>query len=91
MRRLILIAALCLGSSAWAQNAAPAAESAMGVKSANIFQLAPDADADPKYKEQSNAERGKVQPGNNAPVWRQVGQGVTGYRPTPGWPMACKM
>jgi len=46
----------------------------MGVKSANVFQLAPGADADPKYKEQTNAERGQVQPGNNAPVWRQVGR-----------------
>lgn len=24
-------------------------------------------------------------------IRKPVGQGVTGYRPTPGWPMACKM
>ncbi len=49
-----------------------------GIQSANIFQIAPDADTDPNYMNQSNAERRQVQPGNNAPVWRQVGQGVTG-------------
>ncbi len=84
MRRFILMCAcLVFGASAWAQNAPPADASVAGVKSANIFQIAPDADSDPKYKDQSNAERGKVQPGNNAPVWRQVGQGVTGYSSLP--------
>jgi formate dehydrogenase subunit gamma len=58
---------------------AAAADNSLGVKSANIFQIAPGADADPKYKDQTNAERGQVQPGNNAPMWRAVGQGVTGY------------
>ena len=83
MHRFILICAALLASTAvWAQSA-PAADAAAGVKSANIFQLAPDADSDPKYKDQSNAERGRVQPGNNAPVWRQVGQGVTGYSSLP--------
>jgi formate dehydrogenase subunit gamma len=81
MYRFILICAWLLTSvAASAQNAPPAAE---GVKSANIMQLAPDADSDPKYKDQSNAERTQVQPGNNAPVWRQVGQGVTGYSSLP--------
>ena len=83
MRRLILMcASLLLGASAWAQSAPAADSAALGVKSANILQLT-DADSDPKYKEQSNAERGKVQPGNNAPMWRQVGQGVTGYSSLP--------
>jgi len=82
MLRFILIGAWLLGSAAaWAQNAPPA--DAPGVKSANIFQIAPDADSDPKYKQQTNAERGKVQPGNNAPMWQQVGQGVTGYSSLP--------
>ena len=54
-----------------------------GVQSQNIFQVKPDASADPKYAEQSNGERMKVQPGNNAPMWRQVGQGVTGYSSLP--------
>ncbi len=84
MHRLILIGAWLLASaSAWAQNAPPAAAPAAGVKSANIFQIAPDADSDPKYKSQTNAERAQVQPGNNAPMWGQVGQGVTGYTSLP--------
>ena len=83
MRRLIFTLALSwLALGALAQTAAPA-DSAAGVKSANIFQIAPGADADPKYKDQTNAERGQVQPGNNAPMWRQVGQGVTGYSSLP--------
>ncbi len=43
----------------------------------------PDASAEPGYAAQSNAERAKVQPGNNAPIWRQVGEGVTGYSSLP--------
>ncbi len=88
MRRLIITLSLswfALGAAAQAvaPAAAPAADAAGGVKSANIFQIAPGADADPKYKDQTNAERGQVQPGNNAPMWRQVGQGVTGYSSLP--------
>ena len=83
MRRLILMcASLLLGASAWAQNAPAADSAAMGVKSANILQLT-DADSRPDYKDQTNAQRGQVQPGNNAPMWRQVGQGVTGYSSLP--------
>lgn len=84
MHRFILIGAWLLAcATAWAQNAPPADASVGGVKSANVFQIAPDADSDPKYKDQTNAERSQVQPGNNAPVWRQVGQGVTGYSSLP--------
>jgi len=86
MRRLIItlgLSWLALGAAAQAVAPAAPAEAAAGVKSANIFQVAPDADADPKYKEQTNAQRGQVQPGNNAPMWRQVGQGVTGYSSLP--------
>ena len=54
-----------------------------GIKSANIFEVKPDADADPNYANQTNAERAKVQPGNNAPIWRQVGTGVTGFSSLP--------
>ncbi len=83
MRRLILMcASLLLGASVWAQNAPAADSAAMGVKSANILQLT-DADSRPDYKDQTNAQRGQVQPGNNAPMWRQVGQGVTGYSSLP--------
>ena len=65
--------------------AAPQAAKAAvpGVQSANIFSIAPDASTDPKYADQNNGERNKVQPGNNAPIWRQVGAGATGYSSLP--------
>lgn len=90
-----LVCALVIGAcAAWApamaQPTAPAtAEAAApaptvgGVQSQNIFQVKPDASADPGYADQTNGERAKVQPGNNAPMWRQVGQGVTGYSSLP--------
>jgi formate dehydrogenase subunit gamma len=60
---------------------APAA--AGGIQGQNIFEVKPDASADPNYARQTNGERAKVQPGNNAPMWRQVGSGVTGYSSLP--------
>jgi formate dehydrogenase subunit gamma len=54
-----------------------------GIKGQNIFDVKPDASVEPGYTTQSNAERAKVQPGNNAPLWRQVGAGVTGYSSLP--------
>jgi formate dehydrogenase subunit gamma len=54
-----------------------------GIQAQNIFEVKPDASADPNYAKQSNGERAKVQPGNNAPLWRQVGEGVTGYSSLP--------
>lgn len=54
-----------------------------GIQGQNIFEVRPDASADPNYDKQTNAERAKVQPGNNAPMWRQVGQGVTGLSSLP--------
>ncbi|MEY4980341.1 MAG: hypothetical protein RLZZ352_2611 [Pseudomonadota bacterium] len=63
---------------------APAATAATaGIRSANIFEIAPDASTDPNYANQTNAERKQVQPGNNAPMWRDVGKGVTGYSSLP--------
>lgn len=63
---------------------APVAPSAAaGIQGQNIFEVKPDADADPGYAKQTNAERAKVQPGNNAPIWRQAGQGMTGYSSLP--------
>lgn len=63
---------------------APAVAAAKGgIQSANIFEVKPDASADPKYASQTNAQRARVQPGNNAPMWRQVGSGVTGYSSLP--------
>jgi formate dehydrogenase subunit gamma len=66
-----------------AMSAPAAAAPTGGIQSANIFEVKPDADADPNYAKQTNAERAKVQPGNNAPIWRQVGTGVTGYSSLP--------
>ena len=68
--------------------AAPAATAAPepaagGIRGQNIFEVKPEASADPNYANQTNGERMKVQPGNNAPMWRQVGQGVTGYSSLP--------
>lgn len=62
---------------------AAASADAGAVKSQNILDVKPDASAEPGYATQTNAERAKVQPGNNAPMWRQVGAGVTGYSSLP--------
>lgn len=74
----------------WAQTPAPApapapaAPVAQGaIKSQNIFEVRPDASTEAGYAEQNNGERAKVQPGNNAPMWRQVSSGVTGYSSLP--------
>jgi len=69
-------------AAAPAPGAQPAAATG-GIRSANIFEIAPDADKAPNYAAQSNAERKQVQPGNNAPMWREVGDGVTGYSSLP--------
>jgi formate dehydrogenase subunit gamma len=61
--------------------AAPAQQG--GIKSQNIFDVKPDASEEPGYATQTNAEREKVQPGNNAPMWRAVGAGVTGHSSLP--------
>jgi len=85
--------ALAASGTGWAQSApAPAAAASAaaapaavmpGIKSANVFELAPDAASDPNYANQTNGERARVQPGNNAPMWRAVGGGVTGYSSLP--------
>jgi formate dehydrogenase subunit gamma len=63
--------------------AAVAAPPAGAIQGQNIFDVKPDASSDPKYMSQTNGERAKVQPGNNAPMWRAVGAGVTGYSSLP--------
>jgi formate dehydrogenase subunit gamma len=82
--------ALFLIASGWfalagAQTAPAPAAPVAGVQSQNIMDVKPDASNAPGYAQQTNGERAKVQPGNNAPMWRQVGSGVTGYSslPTP--------
>ena len=78
----VLCAALTVFAlSAAAQDKAPAA--ALAVQSVNIQDVKPDASDAPGYAEQNNAERGKVQPGNNAPMWRAVGAGADGYSSLP--------
>lgn len=87
---VLLLALLGGGAMAQSQPSAPAAPAAApsgadAIKSQNIMDVKPDASAEPGYATQTNGERAKVQPGNNAPMWRQVGSGVTGYSslPTP--------
>lgn len=61
--------------------AAPAPAGA--IQSQNIFEVKPDASMEPGYAVQTNGERAKVQPGNNAPMWRQVNSGAAGYSSLP--------
>jgi len=78
----LLCAALTVFAlSAVAQDKAPAA--APAVQSVNIQDVKPDASDAPGYATQTNGERGKVQPGNNAPMWRAVGAGMEGYSSLP--------
>lgn len=58
-----------------------------GIQGQNIFDVKPevkrDASSEPGYMEQNNGQRNAVQPGNNAPMWRGVKSGVTGYTSLP--------
>ena len=88
LRSLIAVFSIAIGLSGGclAQGNTPAAPEAVvqdGIQSQNIFTVKPDASSEPGYGKQSNAERAKVQPGNNAPMWRQVGAGVTGTSSLP--------
>lgn len=74
--------ALAAVSGMASAQSAPAAAAAPAVQSANILDIK-DASSDPGYAEQNNAQRNQVQPGNNAPMWRQVGQGLTGHSSLP--------
>lgn len=80
--------ALFLIASSWfvlagAQTAPAPAAPVAGIKSQNIMDVKPEASEAPGYAQQTNGERAKVQPGNNAPMWRQVGSGVTGISSLP--------
>ncbi|MCY7371061.1 MAG: formate dehydrogenase subunit gamma [Polaromonas sp.] len=85
----LIFIALGAGSVAFAQEQPrkPAAQappsSGGGIQGQSIFDVKPDASSDPGYEKQTNAERAKVQPLNNAPMWRQVGAGVTGTSSLP--------
>jgi len=53
------------------------------VPSTGSGQVKPDASSDPDYLKQNNAQRNRVQPGNNAPIWRGVAGGTAGYSSLP--------
>ena len=82
---------VALSHTALAQNApaapatpvAPAAATPSAIQSVNIMDVKPEASLEPGYAQQTNGERAKVQPGNNAPMWRQVGSGVEGFTSLP--------
>ncbi len=89
-RYLLMTFLLALGLSAAAQTPAPqdsAAAAKGGIQSQNILEVKPevkpDASSDPNYAKQTNAERGRVQPGNNAPMWRGIAAGAEGYSSLP--------
>ncbi|RYF71880.1 MAG: formate dehydrogenase subunit gamma [Comamonadaceae bacterium] len=59
------------------------AQTPPGIQGQSIFEVKPEASADPGYPNQTNGERNRVQPGNNAPMWRDVSRGVTGFSSLP--------
>ncbi|MCD6076866.1 MAG: putative formate dehydrogenase subunit precursor [Ramlibacter sp.] len=65
----------------------PAPAQQGGIQGQNIFDVKPevkrDASSEPGYMEQNNAQRNRVQPGNNSPMWRSVVGGVEGYSSLP--------
>lgn len=65
----------------------PPAAGSGGIQGQNIFDVKPevkrDASSEPGYMEQSNGQRNRVQPGNNAPMWRGVQAGREGYSSLP--------
>ena len=58
-----------------------------GIQGQNIFEVKPevkrDASSEPGYMDQNNGQRNRVQPGNNAPMWRGVQGGMDGYSSLP--------
>jgi formate dehydrogenase subunit gamma len=75
--------AFTLSSTALAQSATTTPAAPGAIQSVNIMDVKPEASLEPGYAQQTNGERAKVQPGNNAPMWRQVGSGVAGYSSLP--------
>ena len=78
-----VLTVLALAAIAQDKTPAPVAAVTPSVQSVNIQDVKADASEAPGYADQSNAERGKVQQGNNAPMWRDVGKGVAGYSSLP--------
>jgi len=85
MKALSVAVALLLSLGvAWAQPA-PVVQSQniADVKPEVKPEVKPDASQAPGYASQTNGERSKVQPGNNAPLWREVNSGKPGYSSLP--------
>jgi formate dehydrogenase subunit gamma len=83
---VLLALSLEVAGAQTAPVAAPATAPAAampGIQSQNIGDVKPDASQDPGYATQTNGERVKVQPGNNAPVWREVNSGKPGFSSLP--------
>jgi formate dehydrogenase subunit gamma len=89
---LLLAGAIAFGNAAFAQSAParsmPADDPAPGgIQSQNIFDVKPevkrDASSEAGYMDQNNAQRNRVQPGNNSPMWRDVKKGLEGYSSLP--------
>jgi len=90
MRSFLLVLSLAFSLSVSAQTKPPddpAPASPGGIQGQNILdvkpEVKPDASSDPKYMQQSNAERNKAQPGNNAPMWRGAVTGAEGFSSLP--------
>ncbi len=89
LRNLLLSFLLTASLSAPAQNR-PQNEppsGAGGIQGQNILdvkpEVKPDASSAADYLKQNNGQRNKVQPGNNAPMWRGVAAGTEGYSSLP--------
>ncbi|HSV34219.1 MAG TPA: formate dehydrogenase subunit gamma, partial [Ramlibacter sp.] len=82
---LSLAAGLCVAQTRPQDDPPP--PGAGGIQGQNILdvkpEVKPDASADPNYMKQGNAERNRVQPGNNAPIWRGVVSGQEGFTSLP--------
>lgn len=81
MKNAFLLSCALAAGSVLAQSAPSAAPA--GIQSQNIADVRPDASLDAGYASQTNAARAKVQPCNNAPMWRQVNSGVAGFTSLP--------
>jgi formate dehydrogenase subunit gamma len=92
LKPLLVAALLALAVPAFAQSRGsddltPPAAGAPNVQGQNILDVKPevkrDASSDPDYLKQNNGQRNRVQPGNNAPMWRSVVSGQAGTTSLP--------
>ena len=86
MRCIQSALALILSCSAFMAFAAPDKDSTGSTVHAQpklVVSTTTDASETPGYASQTNQQRAIVQPGNNAPMWRDVGKGTEGYSSLP--------